>query len=167
MPHPSLGFPPADPTAGLPEAAALLRANRSRLGEVALRQTIALSPGFEERYSKDQLRYFLRDYDQHIEQLARALETGRDSYVVLYGEWLVPMYRRWHVSMGDFMALLAGLRDAIGSVLSPDDNQAAQELFDRWDERLKKHGRLPGDHQGNPVIRFFWKGAGIGDDKWV
>jgi len=33
--------------------------------------------------------------------------------------------------------------------------------------RLKFHQRLPGDHKGNPIIRFFFKGAGIGDDKWI
>ena len=43
------------------------------------------------------LRLFLRDYDRHIEQLAQALETGEDGYVVKYGEWLVPIYRRRRV----------------------------------------------------------------------
>lgn len=167
MHHPSLGLPPADTTAGLPEAAARLRANRSRLARVALQETIRLAPGFDERYDQEQLRSFLRDYEQHIEQLARALETGEDSYVVNYGEWLVPIYRRRHVPMLDFMALLAGLRDAAATVLTPAENGVAQALFVRWNDRLKAHGRLPGDHKGNSIIRFFWKGAGFGDDKVV
>jgi hypothetical protein len=33
--------------------------------------------------------------------------------------------------------------------------------------RLMHHRRLPGDHKGNALIRFFWKGAGVGDDKWI
>jgi hypothetical protein len=69
--------------------------------------------------------------------------------------------------MRDFLALLGGLRDAVTTVLTPDENEASVALFERWGTRLKHHGRLPGDHKGNPIIRFFWKGAGIGDDKWI
>src|SRR3954452_3038748 len=90
MQHPSLGLPPSDTTAGLPEAAAALRLNRERLARVALQETIKLSPGFDQRYDEQMLRLLLRDYDRHIEQLARALETGEDGYVVNYGEWLPP-----------------------------------------------------------------------------
>ena len=167
MPHPSLGLPPADTTAGLPEAAARLRANRERICRVALQSAERLAPGLNERYDDTMLRTFLRDYDQHLEQLAKALETGDDSFVVNYGEWIVPIYRTRHVSMRDFMALLGGLRDASAAVMSPDENRAAAALFERWEARLKRHGRLPGDHKGNPIIRFFFKGAGIGDDKWI
>ena len=167
MPHPSLGLPPADPFAGLPAAAARLRANKTRLARVALAETTRIAPGFNERWDDEQMRLFLRDYEQHIEQVARALETGEDRFVVNYGEWLVPIYRRRHVSMNDFMAMLAGLRDAVGTVLTPEENEASLALFQRWSDKLKAHGRLPGDHKGNSVIRFFWKGAGIGDDKWI
>jgi len=167
MHHPTLGLPPSDATAGLPDAAARLRANRNRLARVALQETIRIAPGFDERWDETDLRLFLRDYDRHIEQLARALETAEDAYVTNYGEWLVPIYRRRHVPMSDFMAMLAGLRDASAAVLTPEENKVARELFDRWADRLKRHSRLAGDHKGNAVIRFFWKGAGIGDDKWI
>jgi hypothetical protein len=167
MPHPSLGLPPADPTAGLPAAAARLRANRERLARVALQAAIRLAPGFDERYDEHALRLFLRDLDQHIEQLARAIETGHDSFVVNYGEWLVPIYRRRNVPVNDFIAMIGGLRDAATGVLTPDENEAAAALFERWALQLKRHGRLPGDHKGNPIIRFFWKAAGVGDDKWI
>ena len=167
MAHPSLGLPPHDVSAGLPEAAARLRTNSKRLARIALQAAIRLAPGLDERYDETMLRLFLRDYERHIEQLARALETGSDYYVVQYGEWLVPIYRRRHVPMRDFLALLGGLRDAVTTVLTPDENEASVALFERWGARLKHHGRLPGDHKGNPIIRFFWKGAGIGDDKWI
>jgi hypothetical protein len=167
MHHPSLGLPPSDATAGLPEAAARLRANRDRLARIALQETIRIAPGFDERYDDEMLRLMLRDYDRHIEQLARALETGQDGYVINYGEWLVPIYRRRRIPMSDFMAMLAGLRDATATVLTPAENEVTRELFVRWSERLKHHGRLPGDHKGNALIRFFWKGAGVGDDKWI
>ena len=167
MQHPSLGLPPSDPTAGLPQAAAALRANRSRLAKVALQETIRLSPGFDERYDQQMLQLMLRDFDTHIEQLARALETGEDSYVVSYGEWLVPIYRRRQIPMNDLTMMLGGLKHAVATVLSPADNEVAHELLHLMIVRLMKHRRLPGDHKGNPIIRFFWKGAGIGDDKWI
>src|SRR6188474_2592468 len=103
MAHPSLGLPPADARAGLPEAAARLRANRARICRVALQGAEKLEPGLGERYSDDMLRTFVRDYDQHLEQLAKAMETGEDSFVVQYGEWVIPIYRKRHVSMRDFM----------------------------------------------------------------
>ena len=167
MPHPSLGRPPHDTTAGMPAAAARLRANRERLARTALEATIAHVPNFEMRYDDLALRRFLRDYDRHVEQLARALETGDDGYVTNYGEWLVPLYRRRGVPMRDLMALLSGLQQAAASVLAPAENEAAATMFERWEDRLKHHGRLAGDHKGNAVLRFFWKGAGVGDDKWV
>ncbi len=167
MPHPSLGLPPHDVTAGLPQAAARLRANRHRLARVALQAAITIEPELEERYDVQQLALFLRDFDGHIEQLARAIETGEALYVVGYAESLVPIYRRRGVPMRDFMALLGGLREAAATVLTPDENEVAREMFSRWADRLKRHQRLPGDHKGNSLIRFFFKGAGIGDDKWI
>jgi hypothetical protein len=167
MAHPSLGLPPHDTTAGMPEAAAKLRANRTHLARTALAATVAKMPDFQSRYDDAALRHFLRDYDRHIEQLARALETGEDVYVTNYGEWLMPLYRRRHVPVTDLMALLAGLQQAAAGVLAPAENDAADEMFKRWAARLREHGRLPGDHKGNSVLRFFWKAAGVGDDKWV
>lgn len=167
MPHPSLGFPPPNTDAGLPQAAARLRAARERIARVALQGAQTLAPGFAERHDETMLRLFLRDLDRHLEQLAKALETGDDNFVVGYGEWVIPVYRSRRVSMNDFMALLGGLRDATAGVLTPDENAVAAALFERWSDRLKHHGRLPGDHKGNALIRFFWKGAGIGDDKWI
>ena len=167
MPHPTLGLPPPNATAGLPSAAARLRRERDRLCRLALEHTIRLSPYFREQYDEIGLRLFLRDYEQHVEQLARALETGDDDFVTNYAEWLVPVFRRRKVPMKDFMALLAGLRDAVATVLPPEENEVARVLIGRWAERLKHHGRLPGDHKGNAIIRFFWKGSGIGDDKWI
>ncbi len=167
MAHPSLGLPPDDTTAGLPDAAARLRANGERLGRLALAATVANVADFEVRYDDTALRLFLRDYERHIEQLARALETGHDGYVTNYAEWLVPLYRRRRVPMRDLIALISGLQQAVATVLTPAENEAASTVFASWAERLRHHGRLPGDHKGNAVLRFFWKGAGVGDDKWV
>ena len=167
MAHPSLGLPSPDRTAGLPAAALRLRAGRERLGRLALQNTIRLVPEFEARHDAAALRLFLRDMERHIEQLARALETGNASFVTSYGEWLVPVYRRRRVPMKDVMVQLEGLRQAATTVLSPEEDAAARELFEAWVQQLKHHQRLPGDHKGNPVVRFFWKGAGVLDDEII
>ena len=167
MHHPSLGLPPSDPSAGLPAAAATLRANRERIARTALRETIRMSPGFDERYDEQMLRLMLRDFDRHIEQLARALETGEDGYVTNYGEWLVPIYRRRRIPMNDLTMMLGGLKRAVAAVLSPSDNEVAHEMLHQMVVRLMHHRRLPGDHKGNSIIRFFWKGAGVGDESVI
>ena len=167
MSHPTLGLPPADTSAGNPAAAARLRSNVDRVARIALQATLRDAEGFADRYDESSLRLFLRDLHRHVEQLAKALETGDDYYVVAYGEWLVPVYRRRRVPMADFMAMLAGLDAAAGTVLSPEEREVTDRFFVRWRDMLKHHQRLPGDHKGNSVIRFFWKGAGIGDDKWI
>lgn len=167
MPHPSLGLPPADITAGLPAAAIRLRTSRDRLARLALDATIRLAPVFRERYDEAALRLFLRDMERHIEQLARCMETGTERYMTDYGEWLVPVYRRRRVPMKDFMALLAGLAEASATVLTPEEEPIARGYIERCQQVLKFHGRFPGDHKGNPIVRFFWKGAGILDDEIV
>ncbi|HVM29264.1 MAG TPA: hypothetical protein VM305_00635 [Candidatus Limnocylindrales bacterium] len=164
MTHPSLGLPPPSITDGHPDAARRLRANRHRLARLALENTIRLAPQFPDKYPELTLRVFLRDYERHVEQLARAMETGADSFLVNYAEWLVPVYRRRKVPMRDFLAMFDGLRHAAATVLSPEEVEFAEPMFERAAQLLKHHGRLPGDHVGNKYVRFFWKGAGILDD---
>ena len=94
------------------------------------------------------MRRFLRDYDRHIEQLVRAVETG-DAHTQMYGEWLVPVYRRREVPMKDVIALVRGLRCEAATVPTPNEAADAEALFERWIDRLQHHGRLPGDHRGN------------------
>jgi hypothetical protein len=167
MTHPSLGLPPPDVTAGNPAAAARIRGEKARLAQVAFETTLNRDPSFRERYDDGMLQLLLRDYDRHIEQVARALETGQDRFVVQYGEWLVPVYRHRRVPIRDFVALLDGLSAATSSALSSEDGTLLRELIDRWVGRLRHHQRLAGDHKGNSIVRFFWKGAGIADDSVV
>ena len=167
MPHPSLGLPPPSVSAGHVEAARSLRRERRRVAQLALEAALRISPDLSSRYDEIALRHFLRDYDQHIEQLARALETNDASWVTNYAEWLVPVYRRREVPMRDFGVLLLGLRDAALAVLSPDEAKAALSFLQQWRTRLKRHQPLAGDHQGNRIVRFFWKGAGVLDDEVI
>lgn len=167
MPHPALGLPPADLTPAHTELAARLRASAGRLPELALAAATRVDPTLTERYDEVMLRRFLRDYEGHLEQLARALATGDDRFVVEYGESLVPVYRRRRVRMNDVVSLLRGLEDAALAVVPGHASEPLRALMDAWIERMRHHRRLPGDHEGNAAVRFIFKGAGLGDDTVV
>jgi hypothetical protein len=167
MPHPLLGLPPSDATAGSPRAAARLRAERERVATLALEATLRIDPTFRDRHDEIALRRILRDLDRHVEQLARALETGEQRFVTEYGEQVIPIYRRRGIRMNDYATVLAGLREASLSVLPGSDGASATALIDAWVARVRHHRRLAGDHKGNALVRFIWKGAGLGDDTVV
>jgi len=166
MPHPATGLPPSDTTAGHPATAARLRA-ANRLPAMALDAAFHIDETLPERYDELMQRRFLRDYERHIEQLARAIETGEDRYVVVYGEMLVPIYRRRHVRMNDVVPLLRGLEQAAVALGPSAEAEFIRGPIDAWVERMRHHRRLPGDHEGNKAVRFIWKGAGFGDDTVV
>ena len=151
----------------MPDAAARLRASRKRIAQIALQRVVTNEAGFSDRYDEAALRVFLRDYERHIEQLAKSMETGEAHYMESYGEWLVPIYRRRRVPAHDLIVMLGALKRAAATVLSPEEQKACEQHLHHAMERVKHHQRLAGDHKGNSVVRFFWKGAGGIDDKWV
>lgn len=166
MPHPAIGSPPSDATAGHPQVADRLRTAK-RLPALALEAAFRIDETLPQRYDELMQRRFLRDYDRHIEQLARAVATGEDRFVVSWAETLVPIYRRLGVRMNDVVSLIRGLEQAALSIGASADAVLIREPVDAWVERLRRHRRLPGDHQGNKGVRFIWKGAGFGDDTVV
>ena len=167
MPHPAQGLPPSDATAGHPEIARRLRAAHGRLPGLALQAALRIDPTLRERHDALALRRFLRDYESHLEQLARALASGEPRFVVTYGESSVPVYRRHGVRMNDVVSLLRGLEEAATAVVPGAEAAAVHQVMAAWIERMRHHRRLPGDHEGNGVVRFLWKGAGLGDDSVV
>jgi hypothetical protein len=167
MPHPALGLPPSDARNGQPAVAARLRAQPERLARLALQAALRIDPRLRERHDELALRRLLRDLERHVEQLARAVETGEDRFVVMYGEWLVPLYRRRGVRMNDVATLLAGLEQAALSVVPSAEAGPLRRFMAAWIDRVRHHRRLPGDHPGNPLVRLIWKGAGLGDDSVV
>ncbi len=167
MPHPILGLPPSDPFAAHPAAAARLRAARTRLGQLALTAAIGHDPSLGTRYDELMLRRVLRDYDRHVEQLARALETGESRFVTMYGEQLIPAYRRRGIRANDHITFIVGLRDAALGVVPAEASDDLKAHVERWTAQVRRHARLPGDHKGNKLVRFIWKGAGLGDDTVV
>jgi hypothetical protein len=167
MPHPALGLPPSDAGAGQPEVAARLRAAADRLPRLSLEAALRIDPTLRDRYDELMLRRLLRDYDRHIRQLAEAAATGEERFVTVYAETLVPTYRRRHVRMNDVVTLMRGLEEAAISLGPAAEAEAIRAPMAAWVERLRRHRRLPGDHAGNRVARFIWKGAGLGDDTVV
>lgn len=166
MPHPATGLPPADTTAGRPDVAARLR-DAARLPGTALEAACRIDETLTERYDEIMLRTFLRDYEQYIEQLARAIETGEDRFLVVWGESIVPIYRRRDVRMNDVVSLVRGLEEAAVAGGPSADAEIVRQPIGALIERLRHHRRLPGDHEGNAAVRFVWKGAGFGDDTVV
>ena len=79
MSHPSLGKPPRSLSAGFPDGAARLRANRGALAVRALEVAVDADPGIRGRYDEAGLRNLLRDAEVLIERVALCV-AGDDTY---------------------------------------------------------------------------------------
>jgi hypothetical protein len=158
--HPSLGLPPHDPTAGLPDAAARLRANQERLAARALRVAMDADPTIERRQGEVGLRHLLRDTELLAERVAFSIETGRPDLAREYAEWTAPVYRRRGTSMDDIVALCEGLRAAFPSILTPGEQVPAGEALDAAIEAYRWHRRIAGDaRRKNAFLQFLYKGG--------
>jgi len=164
MSQASLELPSSYTSRGDPAAAARLCGAMGHLPRLALEAALRLDATFRERYDDLMLRRFLRDYERHIEQLARAVASGEDRFVVVYGEGIVPTYRRRRVRMNDVVTLLRGLEEAAVALGPAADAERIRRPMAAWIERMRHHRRLAGDHPGNKAARFVWKAAGLGDD---
>ena len=160
MSHPSLGLPPSDPTAGLPEAAARIRTNEPRLAARALRVAMDADATMERRFDETGLRYLLRDAELLAERVAVSVETDRPDLAREYAEWTAPVYRRRGVSMDDVVALCEGLREAFPSVLAPGELPAADAALDAAIKAYRWHRRIAGDaRHKNAFLQFLYKGG--------
>ena len=160
MSHPSLGLPPSDPTAGLPDAAARIRTNEPRLAARALRVAMDADATIERRFDETGLRQLLRDAELLAERVAVSVETGRPDLAHEYAEWTAPVYRRRGVSMDDVVALCEGLREAFPSVLAPGELPAADAALDAAIKAYRWHRRIAGDaRHKNAFLQFLYKGG--------
>jgi hypothetical protein len=158
--HPSLGLPPLDRTAGLPDAAERIRANQERLAARALRVAMDADPSIETRYGEAGLRHLLRDAELLAERVALCIETATPDLAREYGEWTAPHYRRRRTPMDDLIALCEGLRTAFPSVLAPGELPSASEALDSVVAAYRWHRRIAGDaRKRNPILAFLYKGA--------
>ena len=160
MSHPSLGLPPPDPTAGLPDAAARIRANRERLAARALRVAMDADPTIETRNDEAGLRQLLRDAELLAERVALCVADRRPGPAREYAEWTAPLYRRRFTPMDDVIGLCEGLRAAFPSVLAPGELAPAAAALDEAIEVYRWHRRLAGDaRKKNALLQLLYKGG--------
>ena len=160
MSHPSLGLPPPDPTAGLPDAASAVLAARPRLAARALEVAVDADATFGGRYAELALRELLSDTQAMVDRLAVALGTGDPAVMGSWAEQIAPRYRKRGVPMDDVIGICEGLRAAAATAVSPDAVPALDAAIDAAVAALRWHRRLGGDaRKRNPVIAFIYKGA--------
>lgn len=160
MSHPSLGLPPASPSAGQPAAADALRADRERLAARALEAFVADDPTARDRYDELALRRILRDLATILDELATALRTHERDAFIAWCEALVPAYRRRGVPMDDLRRLMEQLQRTTAAALEPGPAAEAGALLAEAATTFKAHRRLGGDaKKKNPIIDFIYKGA--------
>lgn len=157
------GHIPRDPNAGHPRGAAQIRAHWRRLADLAFQEALRADPTLRERYDTRSLQVFLRDYERHLEQLARSLAAGSDEAVRQYGVWLAPLLRRRRVPTADFLTFVMAMGPAVRTVLTPAEDEAVRGILERWAKRQQRYRKIAGDRKRNPILSFFWKGVGIAD----
>ncbi len=160
MSHPSLGREPRDLTAGFPDAAERLRTSRGRIGARALDIALADREGMRERYDELGLRRLLRDAELLVDRLALSVAANDAYYLRDYAVWTDIVYRRRRVPMDDLVALCEGIRTASASVLSTDEQAAANAALDEAIEVYRWTRRLAGDaRKKNAFLQFLYKGG--------
>lgn len=160
MSHPSLGLPPHDMTAGLPEAAERIRSGRERLAGRALEMALAETPGLRERYDEAGLRQLLRDAELLVDRVALSMASGDAYYTRAYADMVSPVYRRRKVPLDDLIALCDGIRAALPGVLTPEELASAGAALDEAIAVFRWHRRLAGDARTkNAFLQFLYKGG--------
>jgi len=159
MSHPSLGLPPRDLTAGLPQAAERVRAASDRLAGRAVEVALAETPTMRERYDEVGLRQLLRDAELLVERVALSVGSADPHFTRAYAEVVSPVYRRRNVPLDDLIALCDGIRAALPGVLTPDEQTSAAAALDEAIQVFRRHRRLAGDAgKKNAFAQFLYKG---------
>lgn len=160
MSHPSLGLPPRDLTAGLPDAAERIRANAARLGARALQVAIEADPTIRERHDEAGQRHLLHGATLLAERVALAVAVGDPSPASEYADWTSVVYRRKRIPMDDLVSLCEGLHAALPSLLAPGELPLAAASLDGAIEVYRWHRRLAGDaRKKNAFLQFIYKGG--------
>ncbi len=160
MKHPNLGAPPPDLTAGYPEAAARLMANRTTIGARALEIAIQRDPTIRDRLDEIGLRRLLRDSEIFIDRLARSVASDDPTFMSTFADQVSPLLRRRQVSVDDAARLLEGIRAASAAVLSPAEREPADRAIDAGIAVFRDYRRLAGDaRKRNPLLAAIYKGA--------
>jgi len=158
--HPALGLPPLSSNAGLPAAAARLRAARERLGARALEIALELDPTIREHNDQTGIRLLLRDMGILVDEVANSIATDSITAIHSWAEQASVIYRRRRVPMDNVIALCEGLREASQAVLAPAERGSADTAIDAAIERFRWQRRIAGDaRKRNRILQILYKGA--------
>jgi hypothetical protein len=147
-------------TAGFPEAAARLRAAAPRVAARALEVAIDHDSTLAERHPEAELRQILRDTAVLVERVALSVASGSPRFTEEWTDWVIPLYRRRRVPLDDISNLCEGVRSAVGAVLAPGEQEAADTALDAAVAVLRWNRRIAGDaRKRNRLATFLYKGA--------
>ena len=159
MSHPSLGLPPRSLQAGYPDAAARLRAQRSRLAARALEVAVAEDPTLQTRYDQPGLRTLLGDAEVLVDRLALCVAGDDVHWLKGFAAQSATVLRRRDVPMDDIIRICDGLRAGAQGVLAEDEMAAADRALDAAVKVYRWYRRLSGDaRKRNPIIERLYKG---------
>jgi hypothetical protein len=158
--HPSLGLPPLDVTAGLPDAARRIRDRAPELAARALAVALDRDATMRERHDEAGLRARLHDAELLAERVALCVAANDPTPIREYADWTSPVYRRKRVPLDDLIGLCEGLRAALPLALAPGETEAADAALDAAIEQYRWHRRLAGDaRKKNALLQFIYKGG--------
>jgi hypothetical protein len=158
--HPSLGRPPADLTAGFPDAARRVKGAAASLGARALAVALDSDPTLRDRNDEVGLRQRLRDAELLAERIGLSVAAGDPAPAREYADWTAPVYRRKRVPLDDLINLLEGLRVALPSLLATDELASADRAIDEAIATYLWHRRIAGDaRKRNAFLQFIYKGG--------
>ncbi len=160
MSHYALGLPPTDMQAGFPDAAARIRAAQPRLGARAVEVALQRDPTLRERLGETGLRALLRDTEIYLERIARAVASADPGQAREWADWVAPVYRRRKVPMDDLVNLSEGLRSPLATILSPEEQVAADAALDQAIVTFRRYRGLAGDaRKRNRILAAIYKGG--------
>ena len=160
MSHPTLGKPPRSLQAGFPDAAARLRAERSRLAARALEVAVDGDPTMRTRYPEAGLRNLLRDAEVFVDRLALCVAGNDPHWLREFADMSAPVFRRRDVPMDDVVRLLEAIRAGARGVLSEAETVPADAALDEAVTVFRWYRRLAGDaRKKNRLLTAIYKGG--------
>jgi len=147
-------------TAGFPEAAERLRLQTSSLAVIGLQSALEAAPEMRDRLDDTALRAFLLDAETFVTRLAMCVGSDDPRWLVEFGEWVTPVFRRRRISLRDVAALCKGIGRAAAGVLEGDALASSDRAIAAVSEVLDRNSRLAGDtHKRNALWNWMYRGV--------
>ena len=157
--HPTLGTAPRSLQAGFPDAAARLRADRTRLAARALEVAVDADPSIRTRHDDAALRNLLRDAEVLVDRLALCVAGDDPHWLREFAEQSAPVFRRRKLPVDDVREVCEGIRAGVRGVLSDEEMAPATRALDEAVAVYAWYRRIRGDaRRWNPVTSRVYKG---------